>query len=169
MNIFVTSSDPAESARYLDDTRVNKMILESVQILCTALSLKGIETPVKQTHINHPSAVWARATRQNYIWLCDHISALLDEKAARTGKEHSYRQHLNFIRDHATAIPSLFLTPFANCAARSDIGIRFHHVKDTPLAYRLYLLERWKLDKRQPKRYGQPIDLQAISENLKNI
>ena len=36
MNIFFTSFDPAECARFLDDKRLIKMILESAQMLSTA-------------------------------------------------------------------------------------------------------------------------------------
>lgn len=36
MNIFVTSSCPFECARTLDDVRVNKMVLETAQLLATA-------------------------------------------------------------------------------------------------------------------------------------
>lgn len=37
MNIFHTSDDPIECAQFLDTKRCNKMILESAQMLCTAL------------------------------------------------------------------------------------------------------------------------------------
>ncbi len=33
MNIFVTDSCPIQSAQVLDDSRLNKMLLESVQLM----------------------------------------------------------------------------------------------------------------------------------------
>lgn len=157
MNIFVTNPDPVLSAQYLDDKRVNKMCAESLQMLCTAIATKGIETPVKPTHRNHPANAWCRATRENYLWLCDHFEALLNEKYSRYGKEHSYKQHLNFVRKHANLFPSFCLTPFVNCAANKELGISFHHVSNVFDAYQSYLNERWKKDKQSPTRYKQPI------------
>lgn len=163
MNIFVTSNDPFESAKYLDDKRVNKMILESVQMLSTALILKGIDAPVKISHVNHPCSVWCRSTRENYLWLCDHLEGLLNEKSKRYHKEHSYRKHLDYLRQQSKNIPSLMLTPFVNCAANKEQGLNFHNVKNTQTAYKMYLLERWKRDNQKPTRYKQPIELDKIS------
>lgn len=47
MNIFVLDLDITTCARYHCDQHANKMILESVQILCTALNKKGFQTPYK--------------------------------------------------------------------------------------------------------------------------
>lgn len=163
MNIFVTSNDPFESAKYLDDKRVNKMILESVQMLSTALILKGIPAPVKASHQNHPCSVWCRSTRENYLWLCDHLEGLLNEKFKRYQKEHSYRQHLDYLRQQSKNIPSLMLTPFINCAANKEHNLNFHSIKNVPLAYKMYLLERWKRDNQKPTRYKQVIELAKIS------
>lgn len=51
MNIFATDPCPIKSAQFLDDKRVIKMILESAQMLCTALHQLGYdkEIPYKQT------------------------------------------------------------------------------------------------------------------------
>jgi hypothetical protein len=40
------------------------------------------------THINHPSAVWVRRTRDNYIWLSHLLIALCKEYTHRYGKVH---------------------------------------------------------------------------------
>ncbi|MEK9955017.1 MAG: hypothetical protein VW577_06375, partial [Pelagibacteraceae bacterium] len=49
------------------------MILEYAQLLSTAHHvLDGEDAPegiYKKTHVNHPSAVWARQNRDNYLWL----------------------------------------------------------------------------------------------------
>lgn len=41
MNIFVVDEDPAICAEYLDDKRVVKMVLETAQMLSTALGDAG--------------------------------------------------------------------------------------------------------------------------------
>lgn len=76
------------------------MILESAQLLSTAhRELDGDEWAdqqglYKRTHKNHPSAVWARASSDNYRWLYLHFYALCDEYRYRYGKEHLTWQKL---------------------------------------------------------------------------
>ena len=152
MNIFVTDPDPIVSAQNLDTKRVIKMILESAQMLCTALHQNGAShlAKYKQTHLNHPSNVWVRTTRSNYEWLLNHMRALLDEYTFRCGKLHACESMVNDLTAGTNYIPVGDLTPFANCAARSDMNIDFKHIQDTPQAYKLYLIERWNTDKRHP-------------------
>ena len=147
MNIFVTNLCPTESAKVLDDKRVIKMILESAQMLCTAINLFGtIKSPYKSTHRNHPDTVWARASHENYIWLCKHFTALCDEYKTRFNKVHKCEQYKDFFYDCSTVIsfPEQGLTAFPNCTT-------FKEVKETTLAYRNYLNQKWQLDKRPPK------------------
>jgi hypothetical protein len=92
------------------DKHVVKMILETAQLLSTAHRLldgtESIDTSsgrkkkvyklpddrdtvlYSATHANHPSAVWARQSVENYNWLVDHLFALSDEYTYRYGKTH---------------------------------------------------------------------------------
>lgn len=110
MNIFYLDENPKVAAEMNCDKHVVKMILETAQLLCTAHRvLDGIEfidnssgrkikrwalssniddALYKATHINHPSAVWARATSSNYKWLYAHFIALCKEYTYRYGKVH---------------------------------------------------------------------------------
>lgn len=154
MNIFISDTDPIKSAINLDDKRVNKMLLESAQLLCTALRLNDAAHLAKYgtTHINHPSNIWARQSRSNYVWLLNHMKGLADEYTFRTGKIHkTYRELYDDLVKGSEFIPDGELTPFANCAARQDMGINYKHVLDVPEAYRLYLIARWERDKLTPK------------------
>ena len=84
MNIFALSECPEQSALWLDDIRKNKMILESAQMLSTAIRWLDPDTtlPVyKLAYINHPCSKWARATRGNFMWLIKHMSALFNQKS----------------------------------------------------------------------------------------
>ena len=47
MNIFVLYTDSERCARYHCDQHVVKMILESVQLMCTALNRNGFSSPCK--------------------------------------------------------------------------------------------------------------------------
>ncbi|WP_206045351.1 hypothetical protein [Oceanicoccus sagamiensis] len=79
-------------AQYHCDKHVAKMILESVQILCTALNKKAIATPYKSTHIKHPCVLWAEQSYDNFEWLCYLTQALNTE----------YRWRYNKPKDHAS-------------------------------------------------------------------
>lgn len=154
MNIFITSECPIESAAYLDDKRVVKMVLETAQLLSTAVRSLGIEVGYASTHANHPCAKWARESRQNYEWTWHHGLALATEYAARYGKLHKSGMLLYILGQYRDRFPDIGLTEFANCAANKSFGIDYKNVKDIPLAYRLYLSDRWELDKRCPTWYG---------------
>jgi hypothetical protein len=91
MNIFYLSEDPVKAASFFYNRHVVKMILESAQLLCTAHLISDgpdANVPYKATHKNHPSAIWARESVSNYIWLYDHMIALGNEYTRRYGKKH---------------------------------------------------------------------------------
>jgi hypothetical protein len=91
MNIFYLSEDPVKAASFFYNRHVVKMILESAQLLCTAHIIsdgEAADVPYKATHKNHPSAIWARESVSNYIWLYDHMIALGNEYTRRYGKKH---------------------------------------------------------------------------------
>ena len=154
MNIFASNIDPIISAQNLDDKRVIKMVLESAQMLCTALHENGAShlAKYKPTHKNHPSNIWCRETHLNYGWLLMHFKALAQEYTYRTGKNHkSYVELFDDLYEGASCIPNGNLTTIVNCAARSDMGICYKHIPDVHEAYRLYLVDRWANDKLTPK------------------
>ena len=92
MNIFYLHDDPIYCAQMHCDKHVVKMILEYAQLLSTAHhEIDG--TPsidcYKPTHKNHPSAIWARNSRNNYRWLWWLLYGLQDEYTYRYGKVHA--------------------------------------------------------------------------------
>jgi hypothetical protein len=151
MNIFVTSSCPIESAKFLDDKRVVKMALESTQMLCTALNVNGVKTPYKTGHLNHPCTIWARESQANWQWLWQHAMALCEKYTSIYGKQHACVAVLQSIKGLEKALPNKTLSPFANCARSKEKGIDFTMETNVHLAYKLYLNERWNTDKREPK------------------
>ena len=88
MNIFVLHRDPVVAAQMQCDRHVVKMVLESAQMLCTAVNVLGGEAPYKTAHVNHPCSVWARQSLGNFFWLYDHGMALAEEYTHRYGKRH---------------------------------------------------------------------------------
>lgn len=92
MNIFFVEKYPIASAIALCDKHVVKMIVETAQLLSTAHHVldgpESITGLYKQTHKNHPSAIWARECNRNYNWLYRHGRGLCAEYWFRYGKIH---------------------------------------------------------------------------------
>lgn len=150
MNIFATSSCPVESAKYLDTKRVNKMILESAQILSTARYLWGYGAPYRPTHIHHPCVIWAASSKGNYIWLLQHFIALCDTFKHRRNKIHKCELLINCLMKDIHVDNMHPQTPHPNCAANSSLNISYKHIENVHDAYKLYLNDRWEHDKIEP-------------------
>lgn len=88
MNIFFLHLDPKQCAKLHVDKHVVKMILETAQLLCSAIWLSGKKAPYKLTHKNHPCAVWTRANKENWKWLKQLGLSLCEEYTYRYGKIH---------------------------------------------------------------------------------
>jgi hypothetical protein len=138
MNIFVSDPSPVISARNLDDVRLNKMILESAQLLSTAMHVRGSTmAPYKPTHINHPCSIWTRATKGNYLWVYQHFVALLSEFYRRRGKMHACHAFTHRLRVGIERIPEGELQPFYN---------GYKAERDVFDAYKKTLIAKWNED-----------------------
>lgn len=147
MNIFVVSPDTEECAKALDDLRLNKMILETAQLLSTAMRFHGYtgDNIYKSTHLNHPCAIWARHSESNYRWLLLYLSDLVEERLNRTGKLHkTYSDIYNQLCSGAELIPKGDMSLWPNCTPNK-------HIQDVHEAYRVTLKDKWANDKRPPK------------------
>lgn len=158
------------------DRHVVKMILETAQLLSTAhrvldgtevrlLLEKDGKTRKKKvwvlgdhrndvlynaTHINHPSAIWARQSVENYNWLVEHLFALSDEYTYRYGKRHKTMDKLGYeIQAPPFNLKDWDHTPMPSCMAEEYIVS-----KDPVTNYRNYYklgktkIHTWK--KRKP-------------------
>ena len=146
MNIFALSRCPMQSAWWLDDIRKNKMILESAQMLSTAVRWLDPDTtlPVyKLAYINHPCSKWARKSRSNFKWLLSHMYHLYLQKG---GNKHKSGNLLPYLDEysHVGYFPNEELTPFANCARNLERGVDYSDVDNVHEAYRMYMNDRWK-------------------------
>jgi hypothetical protein len=178
MNIFVLDPDAATSARMMCDKHVVKMILESCQLLSTAhhvldgepVMTKGKKKEYKTfsngnmsicrcTMINHPCTIWARETRDNYLWLWKHAHALCKEYTRRYSKVHVMEKMLvDELYDPPANIIKSKLTPFAQAMPDE------YKDNDAVIAYRKYYLgektrfAKWKFTE-EPKWFTekQPI------------
>jgi hypothetical protein len=84
------------------------MILETAQILSTAVRTMGIDNPklYKATHKNHPSSVWARANRSNFAWCLKLGYGLCAEYFVRYGKCHKSMAVLDEVAKYVENCPS---------------------------------------------------------------
>ena len=113
MNIFVLDQDIERCARYHCDQHVSKMILESVQMLCTSLNKQGMETPYRSTHVSHPCVLWLSESRDNFDWLTELARALNREYRYRYRKEADHASVAVLNRLPENPFPRRGLTPFA--------------------------------------------------------
>lgn len=140
MNIFVVDVNPKKAANYLCDKHVNKMLIESCQMLSTAHRVldgneytemskgkiprkikryklddkKTEKTLYKASFINHPCSVWCRETSSNYKWLAIHALELSSEYTRRYKKIHSCENLAVFLHNRTPKnIKNSCLTPFA--------------------------------------------------------
>jgi hypothetical protein len=113
MNIFVLDKNIETCAQYHCDQHVVKMILESIQMLCTALNKKGFTTPYRSTHTKHPCVLWVEESYDNFTWLRELALALNNEYRYRYDKDcdHKSIAVLDDIARHKYA--SVGLTEFA--------------------------------------------------------
>lgn len=135
MNIFYLHSDPKTCAEMHNDKHCVKMIIEYAQLMSTAHRLldgvpyidktangrsikrwrmEDIEMErglMKASHINHPSNVWLRQSKENYKWLCVMWVWLLKEYTHRYGKNHACESRLEFLVEAPKNIPKVHFTP----------------------------------------------------------
>ena len=173
MNIFYMHESPQQCAEWMVDRHVVKMILETAQLLSTThryldgdewidqtkngRNIKRWALPdnresimYKATHINHPSAVWTRQSVENYLWLVDHLFALLGEYKYRYEKVHAVEGNISWmLQSPPHKLEEWDMTEMP-CAMPDEYKIS----KDPTITYRNYYkhakshLHSWK--KRNP-------------------
>ena len=157
MNIFILDLDIKKCARYHCDQHVSKMILESAQLLCTALNKKGRKTPYRSTHINHPCTIWAGESYDNFIWLRKLAVALNSEYRYRFRKSNDHKS-LSVIEELSKErFESMGLTPFAQ--AMPD---EYKELDDPVAAYRrFYIGEKLSFARWTRRRKPEWVNLDA--------
>ena len=161
MNIFITSFDSNEAASHLDDLRLNKMILETAQLLSSAYRnlFCDDELLYKDTHFNHPCSIWARNNIDNYSWLVQYFDDLAKEKIRRdetVKKKSEITPHKSWrdlfelfnakkTNDYKDKISAEFFD--FNCTD-------FKEEQDVRVAYQKQMIKKWQNDLKPPKWTG---------------
>ena len=184
MNIFYLSHYPYLAAQWHCDAHVRKMVIEYAQLLSTAhrvldgemyygrttnnrkIKRWKMEDPkledglMKASHVNHPSAVWARASYNNYKWLLDLWTELLKEYHYRYGKSHACEGYMELLSKFPKNIPSEYFTqptPAMPDDVKDDCSIvsyRNYYIK-----YKQHLAS-WK-NRVRPQWYGKELGLRT--------
>jgi hypothetical protein len=84
MNLFILSWIQREIAQYMMDKHVSKILLEAVQMLCTAKRVLDPDDVIneniyKLAHKNHPVTIWCRKSKENFLWTLELIEELHNE------------------------------------------------------------------------------------------
>jgi hypothetical protein len=142
VNIFVLDRDPREAAVALCDKHVVKMILESYQMLGSAVRRYGASdeqmpltqkgTPLRGGYHYHLCTIWAGESRNNFLWLLDHAFSLCDEYTFRYRKVHFCEAGIEKLSYLDTLIPEGRMTGFAQAMPDQYKSL------DTVKAYRDY-------------------------------
>jgi len=166
MNLFILSLIPKEIAEYMMDKHVSKILLEAVQMLCSAKRILDPEDPIneklyKLAHKNHPVTIWCRKSKQNFLWTLELIDSLHNEWKFRYNHPESKMHKSYFIaqllKTHLPkedAFEEKGLTSFA--LAMPDK----YKTDDAVLSYRNYYMSEekqkiatWKKKRERPTWY----------------
>lgn len=172
MNIFWLDQDPELCARYHADTHCSKMILETAQLLCTAVVLNGGEAPYKATHRNHPCTKWVAESADAWKETLELGLMLGVEFSKRYGKVHKSAGIMADLICNSPDIPA---------SAKPQAMPDWCHGSDTIAAYRRYYffhkysMCRWSYPASKPDWFSEmesiswgPIPPDVIDESARS-
>lgn len=180
MNIFLPCSTIAGSVASLDDRRLNKMIVETAQMLSTVLGGKQRDERLyKTTHPHHPCTVWLGKTSDNFLFGVAYGRALIAERVRRGAKKsHKSIAVYNAIED--VGIEFIIeapdgLLPFVNATTNHKQVFCVHEAYQRELYLKWISADpkffpTWKLDMPgwlTPMQLGYLIQLQEESRSTR--
>lgn len=120
MNIFFLHPYPTIAGDFMYGAHRLKMLLESTQLLSGAVRRCAVESfdedyVYKETHMNHPCAVWTRASGANFFWLYDHAIHLSNHYRAAYKKIHACEKVLQYIATLRLDFDDYILTEPPQC------------------------------------------------------
>jgi|SRR5210317_1371184 len=152
MNLFRVASSPYHCARALDDIRLNKMILETAQMLSTAARKHAPPEWISEhelyrpTHANLPVPLWIAEGRENYTWTLAYLQSLFAERRFRLSRGHATERLYLSLAKASEFLPESSYTQQPYC------GIKDYSSEGLFRGYRLTLIDKWLEDEIQSKR-----------------
>ena len=155
MNIFFLDKTPEKSAEYLCDKHVPKMLLESCQMLSSAIqynAMKTIDGLYKPAYTHHPMTKWVGKNRSNFEWALVNAIEIEEEYEIRFNKIHKSGQIITEIElnDLRFKLPEGGLTEPPQCMPDQ------YRNKNYVTAYRNYYrgektFAKWEKGRQQPE------------------
>jgi len=154
MNLFFLDIDPKKCAEYHCDKHVVKMIIEIVQMLYAAHHINKSELPpdcYKVHSPNHPTCVWIRQNKNNYIYASTLAVELAKEYTHRYFKIHKSQKHAEWLHQNVPDFkesnyknqPRLSKNLYFQSLGMTDIPLAMPvdcFLEDTIKSYRKYYL-----------------------------
>lgn len=137
MNIFILDRDITRNVHYHCDKHVVKMCLEYAQLIDCVNACAKQPHFYKTTHVNHPCAVWARTSLENYQYLMELAFCLGEEYEHRYGKVHKSIKDVVMKHPLELDLPRIGLTPFAKCVTYDELK----KIPDVVDAYRQFYIQ----------------------------
>jgi len=147
MNLFSLHRDHELNARAHCDKHVVKMPVEVAQLLSTAVRILAREQGVdlssplssllyRETHRNHPCAVWTRTSMDAFLWVVEYGESLCAEYTYRYGKNHAAKR----VIEACDCLDTFYgLTPAENPEPQPQCMPEQYRVPGNPVkAYRAY-------------------------------
>ena len=103
MNIFFLDKDPYKAALALCDKHVPKMLLESCQMLSTAVQAnaeKEFDDLYKPAYPKHPMTIWVGFNRDCFRWALENAVYINHQYEQRFNKEHKSFRVIETIYDN---------------------------------------------------------------------
>ena len=157
MNIFILNEDPTKAAQDMCNKHVVKMPTESLQMMSTIADHLGYDSPYKPVMLNHPCTIWARKSKQNFVFLKTHCEALCKEYSIRYYDrihkvETTLKEFHNIWEQVIDTLPDIGLTAFAVAISEDSLCRKVENFDElsTVEKYRTYYVKdkiyfaKWK-------------------------
>lgn len=164
MNIFLLEQDKngnidwRKSAESLDNMRIVKMILESMQMLSTVYQqYQKVDGLYRPTHINHPCTKWVGESLENFSLTIEHAIYMNETFKKRFDKSHrsiellklfDKRNYRHFFSNKKFTIPPLAMPD----EFRGDNVVESYQnyfVSKDLIKYNREDIPKWFLEKRE--------------------
>ena len=176
MNIFVLDQNPMKAAIAHCDKHVNKLAVETYQMMGSALRRHGAtdeQMPLTRTgqplvggYKHHPVTKWVGETRSNFDWAAKYGIELAYEFEHRYGKQHFCFLPLIKMSELSHLIPEGQITPFVLAMPEQFrqecpvLSYRDYYFNDKRHAFQML----WEKGRSEPDWWTECVNL----ENLTN-
>lgn len=159
MNLFTISDNTKFCIQSLDDVLLRKTIVESAQMLSTAIHCNDNikvkpDMIYKKYNANEEHNVWVRESKYNFKWTLFYLIDALNEYQYRFNKVHDTYKIAQIVAQYEDMFPNIDMTPFPRKFNKTYDNYKYlMNMSDTYLAYKQYLITKWNnetLDGKKP-------------------